>query len=1520
MIITKDKILELLAAAKSAGVRVHLNDGILRLKVDKNQPISPSLLNELKENKERIINFLEQEQEQLDEIRKVPQRIPRYNRSTLDKIPLSFAQEELWLLDKLQGSLNYHLSNLFRISGPLDADLLDDTLRMIIDRHEILRTILVQDDDSSLHQLVLDSNAWKLKRTNELNTDLNQSLQYDLKTPFRLESDFLIRAHLIKENDEVYLLHIVMHHLVFDGWSIPIFFKELAQIYDELSEGNLPTLKELDFQYSDYAIWQRESLKSENIENMMEYWVKQLRDYKAFDLVTDFPRPSVRSIHGKSINMLLDQQLTSKLNALASDEGITLYMLILAAFKILMYKYTGEKDICLGTTMANREKQGTGDLIGLFVNVLPLRTKIDEEESLTSLFQKVKDTLHGAFQNKEMPFEKIVAKVEKQRDLSRNPIFQMMVVYQGKQGDTAERMKINDLEIYNESPNSDNAKYDIAFNVSETNDGKMILDIGYPTDLFKEETIVGILNHYRELLKSITKNKHQRIKELSLVSDEESQKLEVDLNDTFIYYPDQKTITSLFEEQVESNPEKTAVQFGELSLSYKELNEKSNVLAHHLLENHQIQQGVTVGIVLDRSLDMITAIVGVLKSGAAYVPIDYNLPTERKQFIVEDTNINIIITSSSKTLDFINKKAVAVIDIDAKIEEENKCNPAVTLYSKDPAYIMYTSGSTGMPKGSLVTHKNVVKLFYGQEEMAIQESDRVLQWSNFSFDGSVYEIFGALLKGASLHMLPEGASSDAGKLNKIINTEQVTFAFFTTALFNAFVDYGIENLRNMRKILFGGEVASVQHAKRALDILGHNKVIHVYGTTEATVFSTYFSIDKAEGCYLPIGKPLSNTSIYIVNPQEQLVGMGMTGEICIGGEGVSNGYLNRVELNQEKFVELSFGGLDHSVYKTGDMARWNKEGNIEIIGRVDDLVKIRGYRIELGEIENVLGKASFVRQCCLVCNVNGQGEKYIIAYVVPEQKFNRESLKKFLSDRLPQYMVPSFFIEMKVLPLTANGKVNRKALPLPEASKHTSDEFVVPSNDTQEKLVKIWQELIEIDKVGVHDDFFEIGGHSLIATKMIKMVKDIFDLEITVADIFNFSTVSELAEIIQAHSTKESDLEQPIDLVKESEVNIDYTGLASLQKYNQNPEHILLTGATGFVGVYVLHNLIQTTTAQIHCLIRSKDNITGLERIRDKMVFFQLDDKNLEERVKIVYGDLAKEKMGISYILYKELLHKIDYIFHIGTHMDHHSSYHKLKKTNVDGNAELIKFAIKEKHKKIVYASTQPQNEGNSSSKVIDETNSRSEETHLYGSGYSGSKWVGEKVMLDSINHGVDTVIFRLGLVTGDNKTARIPTEQWFPRLLKTCYNIGSYFDEFHLPAIPVDFLSQSLVKLALTEGNLRVFHLTSKQLVSLGEFFKNPTNTLKNLEKVTVSEWLTKLNNVDTEDLPIASFIDFSSDQIKQTMAGNRQAANSIPSFVDNPVSTKITLDYLDKYIGITYPDTKPYFSMYLQAAIDSY
>ncbi|MEM8908407.1 MAG: amino acid adenylation domain-containing protein, partial [Bacteroidota bacterium] len=641
-----------------------------------------------------------------------------------------------------------------------------------------------------------------------------------------------------------------------------------------------------------------------------------------------------------------------------------------------------------------------------------------------------------------------------------------------------------------------------------------LLTINFCTALYQASTIEYLLSHLEQLLEAIVEHPEQKLSALNLLPEIEKQQLLEQFNDTLQPYPASVSIPSLFEQQVQQHPHQLALVSGEQQWTYQELNQKANTLAHYLQNEHNLTAGDFVGIMMQRSEWMIISILGVLKAGAAYVPIAPDYPTERKAFMIEDTQLKLLLILSDQLFE-VTTLEVPAFAIDIQLDTlELPDVPLQTDYpSSTPAYVMYTSGTTGQPKGIVVSHQNVVKLACESKAIAIQSTDRVLQWSNFAFDGSVYDIFASLLNGACLQLIEQADAADPARLAQYIQQHQISVAFITTALFNAFVDFDIKALLPLRKLLFGGELVSTQHVQKALAILGPDRMVHVYGPTETTVYASFYPIKAANGNTIPIGQPLSNTQIYIVNEYEKVAGIGVVGEIWIGGDGVATGYLNRPQLSAEKFMANPFG--NGTIYKTGDLARMLPDGQIEFIGRRDTQIKMRGYRIELGEIENHLQQLPTIQQALVLAQKDSSGTQQLVAYLVVEGDFDKTVIQQRLKTQLPEYMIPPIMISLPEMPLTLNGKIDKKALPAPDLSNLSTKAYVAPSTPTQTCLVNIWQQLLEVEQVGIHDDFFDLGGHSLLATRVISEIRTQLHVELSIRDLFHHTILHDLATFIE---------------------------------------------------------------------------------------------------------------------------------------------------------------------------------------------------------------------------------------------------------------------------------------------------------------------------------------------------------------------------------------------------------------------
>ncbi|KAA1241427.1 non-ribosomal peptide synthetase, partial [Aquimarina sp. RZ0] len=813
----------------------------------------------------------------------------------------------------------------------------------------------------------------------------------------------------------------------------------------------------------------------------------------------------------------LDAALSASIHKVCQKEGVTLFMFLLSAFKVLLSRYSGQEDICVGTPIANRTQSELEEIIGLFVNTLAIRSEVNNELSFKELLTQVKQTTLEGYDHQLASFEKVVNRIISNRDLSMSPLFQVMFVLQNTPEEV--EIELEDLKVTQYEYEGNTSLFDLTLNVDQKESG-IVLQMEYCSALFNRVTIQKMLIHYKKLLRSILLSPSSNIGNLSILTDEESHTLLDVFNDTKVEYPEGYTLISLFEDQVSKNPDAIAVVFEDKELTYKELNEKSNRLAHHLQKQYELDSGSFVGIMLERSEWSIISMLGIMKSGAVYVPIDTEYPISRKSFIIEDTQLKVLIIESENLFDSIELN-VPVFSIDIELESLSQedtffKNPSFKVLPNDLAYVIYTSGSTGVPKGVMIEHQSIINTICSQiDSFSIKANDHCLQFASHSFDASVWEIYISLLGGASLYIVSEGVKSDTTLFSTYIKKNGVTFATLPPAFLQVLNG---DDLLGIETLITAGEKIPVEVAQLFSE---NHKYINAYGPTETSICATTFD-GPIVGDNVPIGKPISNTSVYIVDSEINLLPIGVVGELCIGGPGLARGYLNRKELTNEKFVNNPFVDGE-SLYKTGDLARWLADGNIEFIGRTDDQVKIRGYRIELEEIERAVLSNENIQSCCVLVKDDAMGNRLLVGYLVGKEDFNTEDTQDYLKRKLPEYMVPGIWVTLPEMPLTRNGKIDKKRLPSPE-QPDTGIAYVAPRNKIESELVAIWEELLGIESVGIHDDFFALGGHSILAIKLVSKVNLILSKKLSVSILFEYPTIALLLENTSSIGSAENNI------------------------------------------------------------------------------------------------------------------------------------------------------------------------------------------------------------------------------------------------------------------------------------------------------------------------------------------------------------------------------------------------------------
>lgn len=1055
-------------------------------------------------------------------------------RKTNDNLPLSYAQQRLWFLQQLEpDNPFYNIPSALRLQGSLNVSILESCFNQIIQRHESLRTkfssidgqpVQIIEPELNLTLPIIDLSNLSVK---EKEVEAQRLIDKEAQTPFNLAIPPLLRSCLLRLDDGEYILIFTMHHIVSDGWSTDILVSEIITLYKNLTCAHRASiLPQLPIQYADYAIWQRQWLQKEVLTKQLDFWQQQLADIPSIlPLPLDKPRPHIQSYRGTKQAFVISAKLTNALKSLSQRENCTLFMILLAAFKVLLSRYTATEDIVVGSPIANRNRTDIEDLIGFLVNTLVLRTNLAENPTFVELLARVKDCTLSAYANQDVPFDLVLDAIKSDRHLSHTPVFQVMFVLQNAPQSNIELPGLTweSLEI-----EAKTTKFDLTLLIEET-ETELKACWEYNTDLFNPDTISRMSVHFQTLLTGITANPQQPIAQLPLLTAKEQQLL-VEWNVTQADYSLDKSIDRLFAEQVAKTPDAVAVVFEDSQLTYKELNSKSNQLAYYLQENG-VKPDILVGICLDRSLEMVISLLAVLKAGGAYVPLDPSYPPERLRLMIEDANLSVLLTQT-KLLDLVANSPANTICLDTQwehIAQNSPVNPVNIATPDSLAYVIYTSGSTGTPKGVMIPHRALCNhMLWMQTELSFTSGDRILQKTPFSFDASVWEFYAPLLVGGTLILAKPDGHQDPGYLTELIIQENITILQLVPSLLRVLLEAeNISNCQSLRRVFCGGEILPWELQQRFYRQFEHCELYNLYGPTEATIDTTYWLCPRQGEQINSIGKPISNVQVYILDANLQPLPIGIPGEIYIGGAGLAKGYLNRPELTQEKFIPNPFypSTSPHSpqLYKTGDKARYlpalKDKGNIEYIGRIDNQVKLRGFRLELGEIKTKLEEHRQIKEAVVEVREYETNSQRLVAYLVSrEQPPATSELRNYLQEKLPQYMIPGIFIFLDSFPLTPNGKIDRRALPIPEI-KIDRQFTVTPRNQIESTLVNIWTEVLQVDNIGIDDNFFELGGDSILSLQVIAKARDA-RIQLTPKQIFQYQTIAYLATVANTTTTQ----------------------------------------------------------------------------------------------------------------------------------------------------------------------------------------------------------------------------------------------------------------------------------------------------------------------------------------------------------------------------------------------------------------
>ncbi|HEV7590264.1 MAG TPA: amino acid adenylation domain-containing protein, partial [Longimicrobium sp.] len=1042
---------------------------------------------------------------------------------------LSFAQERLWFLDRLRpGSVVYNLPLALRLRGALDAPALERALGELVRRHEALRTTFAG-SDSAPEQVIAPWTAFGLSIDDVAEDEVEREIADEARRPFDLSAGPLFRARLLRIAGDDHLLLVTLHHVVADGWSLGVLFRELEALYGAFRDGRTPTLAELPVQYADYAAWQREHLAGEALEAQLAYWTKQLAGAPALlELPTDHPRPAAPAHRGAHVQAALPPELLARLKTLARKEGATLYMVLLGVFQVLLAKYAGTDDVVVGSPIAGRTRGEVEGLIGFFVNTLVLRARLDGDPAFREVLRRVREATLGAYEHQEVPFEKLVEALQPERSLSHSPLFQVMFTL----ANAAEQpfAGLPGLLVEDATRDTGAVKFDLNLRCGE-DEGGLWTALGYSTELFEPATAARLLAHFGRVLEQVAANPDLRLSAVELLDDAERAWVVEACNATAAEYPRESCVHALFEAQAARTPHAPAVVYKGETLTYAELNARANRLAHHLIRLG-VGPDVRVGLCMDRGMEMPVGLLAVLKAGGAYVPLDPDYPADRLRYMVEDSAPAALLAYAAPDAlvagltEGIDVPVIRLETDAAAWAHQPDTNPDVRGLTPDHlVYVIYTSGSTGRPKGVMNHHRCLVnRLAWGARAWTITADDVLLCKTSLSFDGHIRELFMPWSVGARVAMARPGGQRDPDYLLEVIRTQGVTTMNMNASMLLVLLEHPLlGRCTSLRQLLVGGESLPGTGLTRLHERLPATALHITYGPSEAATSVTAMHCGPAQArATVPIGRATPNSRVYLLDPAGSPVPVGMTGELYIGGDSVCRGYLDRPALTAERFVPDPFGTQPGArLYRTGDLGRWLPDGMMEFLGRNDFQVKVRGFRIEPGEVEARLREHAAVREAVVLARDDAFGEKRLVAWYVAAGSADPQALRAHLAERLPDYMVPAAYVRVDALPLTPSGKLDRGALPEPEGDAFAARAWEAPRGETEAAVAGVWAEVLGIDRVGRFDHFFELGGHSLRAVQVVSRVRQVLGVEAALGELFVRPVLADFARGLEQATRSE---------------------------------------------------------------------------------------------------------------------------------------------------------------------------------------------------------------------------------------------------------------------------------------------------------------------------------------------------------------------------------------------------------------
>ena len=1157
--------------------------------------------------------------------------------SEMEFYEASSAQKRMFTINQIdKNSVNYNLPMAKYTKEILNKEKIERVFKDIIQKNEVFRTsfhvndgVIVQkihqNINFKLKEIIVD---FSISDTESIACQLDMLIQ-----PFELDKAPLIRAAIIRLKD-ANILFFDIHHIIFDGTSQEIFMKEFNALY------NGQKINSLNLQYKDFSIWQNNLLKNGIFRDQEQFWIEKFKNgIPDCNIFADYSTSKTYRFIGKQIVFYISDDVRKKIKNLLEKVEVTPFILYLSVLNILLAKYTTKEDIVIGTPVAGRTHIDFSNMIGLFVNTVVQRNYPTGNKAFIQFLKEVKNNTYESIENQDYPFEKLIERLSISTEDGRNPLFSVFFTMQNFE----EELYLDNVKLKSYNIKKNVSKLDLAWLVSDNGSCTEIV-VEYNVDLYKKNTIERMIEHYLNILTSVIENAEIKIKDIEIISKKEKSIILDMFNNTIIDYERDKTVIQLFEECVSNNEGKVIVISDEKKVTYKELNDSANQLAHYL-RKRGISTNDIIGIICDRSIDTLISMLGVVKSGAAYIPIDMDYPLDRIEYMLKDSKSRFLISGIQKIKN-ISIPQVEVVSIrDKKIIAEKTYNPILVNNPKDMIYVMYTSGSTGKPKGVCVEHRGVVRLVRNNSHFVINKDDRILSVLSMGFDPTVLEVWGSLLNNVPLVLASKDKVLDVEALELMINVHNITFLQLSSSLFTSLTLQNTSVFKNIRHLIVGGDVISPEAVNKVLSVNKTIEIVNAYGPTENTVTSTHFMINNMWNTNkpIPIGKPISNSTCYIMDQYSKLQPIGVVGEICLGGDGVARGYLNKKELTQEKFINSEYfkGGR---IYKTGDLGRWLSDGNIEFIGRSDNQVKIRGFRVEVSEVEKVIKNYSIVKNANVIVKQDTDNNKILCAYVVADKKIEINECRDYISQHLPEYMIPQYIIQIDKLPLTTNGKIDIKALPEPDNIVNIGNSYKCPENELQKQLVRIWSKVLSINKVGIDDNFFWLGGHSLKAINIISKIHKEMEIEISLTDLFKYPTIRKLSKVIETLKLDKYEQIKPIKEKAYYKVSPQQLRIYTVQQFDKKsityntPTIFMINGK---VDVLTIKNAF-TEIMKRHESLRTSFHQVGTEIVQKINDFIEVDFKHIniyESELETYIQEFVK-----PFKLYKAPLFRVSYV------------------------------------------------------------------------------------------------------------------------------------------------------------------------------------------------------------------------------------------------------------------------------------